>query len=120
MPARARLISAPAFGSFVLNAEGGIVAPSGLRVGFANNGENTGEALYVIPDKGYGSYVLYSEASSDGRTVARRFDGAKKEWIIVGKPTRYVLAGARDVVETGNHISTYGGAMGSSAVRIVK
>ena len=38
-----------AFGSFVLNAEAGIVAPEGLRLGFANNGENTGEAVYVVP-----------------------------------------------------------------------
>lgn len=109
-----------AFGSFVLNAEGGIVAPAGLRVGFANNGENTGEALYVIPNNGYGSYVLYSEASTDGRTVARRFDGGKKDWITVGKPTRHVLAGAPGVIETGNHIATYGDLPKSSDFRVVK
>jgi hypothetical protein len=109
-----------AFGSFVLNAEGGIVAPSGLRVGFANNGENTGEALYVIPNNGYGSYVLYSEASTDGRTVARRFDGAKNDWVVVGKPTRHVLAGAPGVIETGNHIATYGDLPKSSEFRVVK
>ena len=34
-----------AFGSFGFNAEAGIVAPGGLRLGFANNGENTGEAV---------------------------------------------------------------------------
>ena len=55
-----------AFGSFVLNAEGGIVAPDGLRLGFANNGENTGEAVYVVPSNGYGSNIIYSEGSTDG------------------------------------------------------
>jgi len=109
-----------AFGSFVLNAEGGVVAPEGLRIGFANNGENTGEALYVVPRNGYGSYILYSEASTDGSTIARRFDGAGKEWINVGKPTSYVLAGGPGVTETGNHIATYGNASKSGAFRIVK
>ena len=107
-----------AFGSFVLNADGGIVAPDGLRVGFANNGENTGEALYVVPNKGYGSYILYSEASSDGKTVARRFE--KNDWVTVGKPTLYVLAGAPGVVETGNHVSTYGDSSKAAAFRVVK
>ena len=81
------------------------MAPSGLRLGFANNGENTGEALYVVPNNGYGSYVLYSEASTDGKTVARRFDGAKNDWVTVGKPSLYVVAGATGVTEVGNHIS---------------
>jgi hypothetical protein len=109
-----------AFGSFVLNAEGGIVAPAGLRVGFANNGENTGEALYVVPNNGYGSYVLYSEASTDGRTVARRFDGARNDWVSVGKPTLYVLAGAPGVTQTGNHIATYGDSLKAGSYRVVK
>src|SRR5207248_2861946 len=91
-----------AFGSFVLNAEGGIVAPDGLRVGFANNGENTGEAVYVVPSNGYGSNILYSEASTDGSTHARRWDGAKNVWVSVGKPTLYVLAAGKGVTETGN------------------
>jgi hypothetical protein len=108
-----------AFGSFVLNAEGGIVAPAGLRIGFANNGENTGEALYVVPNNGYGSYILYSEASTDGRTVARRFDGTSNDWVSMGKPTLYVLAGAAGVTETGNHIATYGGSQ-VGPYRVVK
>jgi hypothetical protein len=109
-----------AFGSFVLNAEGGIVAPQGLRIGFANNGENTGEALYVVPNNGYGSYILYSEASTDGRTHARRYDG-RAGWISVGKPTRFLLDGAKDVTETGNHVATYGGAsVDGSTIRLVK
>jgi hypothetical protein len=109
-----------AFGSFVLNAEGGIVAPEGLRVGFANNGENTGEAVYVVPNNGYGSNILYSEGSTDGSTHARRWDSAKNDWVSVGKPTLYLLSRGAGVAETGNHVATYGGAMGSSAVRIVK
>ena len=49
----------------VLNAEAGIVAPGGLRLGFANNGENTGGAVYIVPSDGYGSQIIYSEASTD-------------------------------------------------------
>jgi hypothetical protein len=109
-----------AFGSFVLNAEGGIVAPEGLRVGFANNGENTGEAVYVVPNNGYGSNILYSEGSTDGSTHARRWDSAKNDWVSVGKPMLYLLSRGAGVTETGNHVATYGGAMGSSAVRIIK
>ena len=109
-----------AFGSFVLNAEGGIVAPEGLRVGFANNGENTGEALYGVPHNGYGSYILYSEASTNGSTVARRFDGGKKDWVNVGKPTLYLLAGGPGVTETGNHVSTYGSTVKDGDFRVVK
>jgi len=109
-----------AFGSFVLNGEGGIVAPQGLRVGLANNGENTGEALYVVPKNGYGSYILYSEASTDGRTVARRFDGGTNNWVNVGKPTLYVLAAGAGVTETGNHIATYGAAERGNGFRVVK
>jgi len=107
-----------AFGSFVLNADGGIVAPEGLRVGFANNGENTGEAVYVVPRNGYGSKILYSEGSTDGATHARQFLNGK--WISVGKPQRYLLSGGAGVTETGNHISTYGGAIGNSSIRLVK
>ena len=73
-----------AFGSFVLNADGGIVAPDGLRLGFANNGENTGEAVYVVPSNGYGSNIIYSEGSTDGATHARQFVNGK--WVSVGKP----------------------------------
>jgi hypothetical protein len=107
-----------AFGSFILNADGGIIAPDGLRIGFANNGENTGEALYVVPSKGYGSNIIYSEASTDGATHARRFVDGK--WVSVGKPQLYLLSGDAGVNAVGNHVSTYGGAVGSRAVRLVK
>ena len=109
-----------AFGSFILNAEAGIVAPEGLRLGFANNGENTGEAVYVVPRNGYGSQIIYSEASTDTKTHARRFDGRDKKWVSVGKPTLYLLSGGPGVSETGNHIATYGTGLGSSSVRVVK
>ena len=107
-----------AFGSFVLNADGGIVAPEGLRVGFANNGENTGEAVYVVPSNGYGSNILYSEGSTDGATHARQFVNGK--WVSVGKPQLYLLSRGAGVTETGNHIATYGGAIGNSSIRLVK
>ena len=107
-----------AFGSFVLNADGGIVAPEGLRVGFANNGENTGEAVYVVPSNGYGSNILYSEGSTDGATHARQF--VNGEWVSVGKPQLYLLSRGAGVNETGNHVATYGGAIGNRAIRLVK
>jgi hypothetical protein len=105
-------------GSFVLNADGGIVAPEGLRLGFANNGENTGEAVYVVPSNGYGSHILYSEGSTDGATHARRF--VNGEWVSAGKPQLYLLSRGPGVSETGNHVSTYGGAVGNRAVRVVR
>jgi hypothetical protein len=107
-----------AFGSFVLNAEGGIVAPDGLRVGAFNNGENTGEAVYVVPANGYGSSIIYSEGSTDGSTHARKFENG--QWISVGKPMMYLLSRGAGVSETGNHVATYGGAAGSPLVRVVK
>ena len=91
-------------GSFILNADGGIVAPEGLRLGFANNGENTGEAVYVVPSNGYGSNIIYSEGSTDGATHARQF--VNGEWVSVGKPQLYLLSRGAGVNETGNHMST--------------
>ena len=107
-----------AFGSFVLNAEAGIAAPDGLRVGAFNNGENTGEAVYVVPANGYGSSIIYSEGSTDGSTHARKFENG--QWISVGKPMLYLLSKGTGVSETANHVATYGGATGSALVRVVK
>jgi hypothetical protein len=42
------------------------------------------------------------------------------EWASVGKPQLYLLSRGAGVNETGNHVATYGGAMGSGAIRIVK
>ncbi len=107
------------FGSFILNAEGGIVAPDGLRVGFANNGENTGEAVYVVPSNGYGSNILYSEkARRTALPMPREFvDG---QWKSVGKPQLYLLSRGAGVNETGNHVATYGNAVGNRAIRTVE
>jgi hypothetical protein len=107
-----------AFGSFVLNAEAGIVAPDGLRVGAFNNGENTGEAVYVVPNNGYGSSIIYSEGSTDGTTHARKFENG--QWISVGKPTLYLLSKGAGVSETGNHVGTYGAATRNPGIRVVK
>ena len=106
------------FGSFVLNAQGGIVAPDGLRIGFANNGENTGEAVYVVPNNGYGSNILYSEGSTDGSTHAREM--VNGQWVSVGKPQLYLLSGAAGVNQVGNHVATYGGATGNRTIRVMK
>jgi hypothetical protein len=107
-----------AFGSFVLNAEAGIVAPDGLRVGAFNNGENTGEAVYVVPTNGYGSSIIYSEGSTDGTTHARKFENG--QWVSVGKPMLHMLSKGAGVTETGNHIGSYGAATGNPQVRVVK
>ena len=107
-----------AFGSFILNAEAGIVAPDGLRLGFANNGENTGEAVYVVPSNGYGSNIIYSEASTDGSTHARQF--VNGQWVSIGKPQLYLLSGASGINQTGNHVASYGGASGNRSIRVVK
>lgn len=105
-------------GSFVLNAEGGIVAPDGLRLGFGNNAENSGEAAFVVPQAGWGSNVIYNEASSDGSTHYRAFEGG--QWVSYGKPMLYLLdrGGDANVYQEGNKVSYYGG--GSSPMRVVK
>ena len=88
-------------------------------MGAFNNGENTGEAVYVVPSNGYGSSIIYSEASTDGTTHVRRFENG--QWISVGKPTLYLLSkGAGGVTEIGNHIGTYGAATRNPHVRVVK
>ena len=96
------------FGSYVLNAEGGIVAPDGLRRALASNGENTGEAVFVIGHNGYGSLVDGCEASTNCTTVARKYENG--QWVDVGKPLRYLIDdNGVGVPQAGNHVSTYGG-----------
>jgi hypothetical protein len=92
-------------GSYVLNAEGGIVGPDGIRSVLASNGENTGEQLFVLGSNGYGSVVEGCEASSDGASHARRWDGSG--WVSVGKPLLY---GMNDVGahEEASHMAYYG------------
>lgn len=80
-------------GSYVLNGGGGVVAPDGLRWAIMQNGENTGgedQAVMVVPTNGYGSFMSMIEASGDGQTVCRRWDGTK--WVNIGKPLIYNAA----------------------------
>jgi hypothetical protein len=94
------------FGSFILNALGGIIAPDGLRFASGNNGENTGEALFIVPSNGYGSVITGNELSGDASTVARKMvSGA---WQVVGSPSLYLLDGANDIIQRDNHCSYYG------------
>jgi hypothetical protein len=96
------------FGSYVLNAEGGIIAPDGLRYVGASNGENTGESVFKIGWNGYGTVVASCEGSTNVSTVYREWTGT--EWVDVGKPLRYVIDDNKaGVPQAGNHISTYGG-----------
>src|SRR4029077_5665920 len=79
-------------GSFVLNGGGGVIAPDGIRGAIMCNGENTGgeaQAVFDVPSNGYGSYIEMGEASSDGQTVCRRWDGS--QWHDVGKPLLYFI-----------------------------
>lgn len=93
-------------GSFILNGLGAVIAPEGLRYASACNGENTGESMFVIPWNGYGSVITGCEASSNGKTVCRKFtDG---HWVDVGKPMLYLLDGATDVTVNTSHCSYYG------------
>lgn len=95
-------------GSFILNGEGGVVAPGGLRAAILCNGENTGESVFVIPHAGWGSEIALNEGSTDMATVARKYDNG--QWVDVGKPLLFLLDGAADVGEHLNHVSPYGNA----------
>lgn len=106
-------------GSFVLNALGGILAPEGLRYAVGNNGENTGESLFVVPSHGWGSFIQGNEVSSDGSTHHRRFENGT--WVSYGKPCLYLLDRGSDTatVERDNHCSYYGSSP-TSPMRVVK
>lgn len=102
-------------GSFVLNAEGGVVAPDGLRACIASNGENTGESLFVVPTPGWGSLILGNEASTDGVTHARKYEGG--QWVSVGKPMLYLLDdGHSGVSQAYNAVAAYGADADKTAV----
>ena len=106
------------FGSFVLDALGGVVAEEGLRYAVGNNGENCGESLFVVPSNGYGSYIAGNEVSSDGSTHHRQFENG--QWVSYGKPCLYILNGAAPpIIQTGNHTSYYGSSP-TSPMRVVK
>jgi hypothetical protein len=104
-------------GSFVLNALGGVLAPEGMRAAWGNNGENTGEALFVIPSNGYGTVLRDNEVSSDGSTHHRVFEGG--QWVSKGQPCLYLLAGHANVIERDGHVSYYGSA-GTDPMRVRK
>lgn len=106
-------------GSFILNGGGGVVAPDGLRGAWGCNGENTGgenQCVFDVPSNGYGSFIEGGEASSDGATLCRRWNGSA--WEDVGKPLLYYIAMGQGVTELGNHCSYYGG--GQNPMRVVK
>ena len=97
-------------GSFILNGGGGVVAPDGIRYAAACNGENTGgekQAVFDVGSNGYGSVISGGgEASSNGVTVCRRWDGS--QWHDVGRPLLYFMAGDPNVTVNEAHVSYYG------------
>jgi len=106
-------------GSFILNGGGGVVAPDGIRGAWGCNGENTGgqnQCVFDVPSNGYGSFIEGGEASSDGQTKCRKWNGTA--WVDVGKPLLYYIAMGSGVIQQANHCSYYGG--GSNPMRVVK
>jgi hypothetical protein len=96
-------------GSFVLNGDGGVHAADGCRVIAYCNGENTAgpeQAAFVVPSNGYGSVVDTCEASSDGMTYCRKWNGTA--WVDVGSPMLYLLSAGTGVSQQQNHVSYYG------------
>lgn len=104
------------FGSFVLNGEGGVVAPDGLRGVTLSNGENTGEAVFKIPNKGWGSTMSASQGSTDGKTVCRAYEN--NQWVDKGKPQLYLLDGDSDWVRC--NTAYYGDGTNQGNVRVQK
>ena len=65
---------------------------------------------------GYGSTNFMNEASSDAKSVCRKYqDGG---WVDVGKPLLYGMTQPGGVQEGNNHTSYYGG--GTNPMRWVK
>jgi hypothetical protein len=106
-------------GSFVNNAEGGIVAPDGLRVAAFCNGENTGESLFVVPYNGWGSYLLDNSASTNGVQAAAKWENG--QWVTVGKPMWYCIDNAaKDVPQEQNTIAYYGDGTNQDKIAVLK
>jgi len=106
-------------GSFILNGNGAIRAPDGLRGALMCNGENTAGkegAAFVVPSNGYGSVIQLCEGSSDGSTHCRKWDGA--QWVSVGSPMLYLMDIASGVAQHDNHVSYYGAP--PDPMRVVK
>jgi hypothetical protein len=94
-------------GSFILNADGGVVAPDGLRYAAACNGENTGESVFVVPYAGWGSEISSNSGSTNGETAAAKWEN--NGWVTVGKIAKFVLDNqAGDVPEHLNSMANYG------------
>ena len=94
-------------GSFILNGAGGVVAPEGLRYAAACNGENTGESVFVVPYKGWGSEVSSNSGATNGQTVAT--DWSTGQPVPVGKIAKFLLDnGAKDVPGQFNSMANYG------------
>lgn len=94
-------------GSFILNADGGVVAPDGLRFAMANNGENTGESVFVVPYAGWGSEVSSNSGATNGETVAQ--DWSTGQPIDVGKVAKFCLDNETgDVPQHNNSMANYG------------
>jgi hypothetical protein len=105
-------------GGFINNAEGGVVAPEGLRAAMLCNGENTGEAMFVVPYAGWGSVVTHNTASTDGKTHAAKYENG--EWVSVGKPLLYCLDIDPAVQQTLNDIAYYGDGTNEDKIAVVK
>jgi hypothetical protein len=106
-------------GGFILNGNGAIRAPDGLRGAIMCNGENTAGpegAAFVVPHNGYGSVINLCEGSSDGSTHCRRWNGTA--WESIGSPMLYLMAIAGGVKQADNHVSYYGS--GSNPMAVVK
>jgi len=106
-------------GSFILNGGGGVVAPDGIRGAWGCNGENTGgenQCVFDVPSNGYGSFIEGGEASSDGVTLCRKWNGSA--WEDVGKPLLYYINMGQGVIQEANHCSYYGA--GGNPMRVVK
>ena len=96
-------------GSFILNAEGGVVAPDGLRYAAACNGENTGESVFVVPYAGWGSEVSSNAGATNGETVACKYENG--QWVEVGKIGKFLLDNDNgDVPQHLNSMANYGKA----------
>jgi hypothetical protein len=94
-------------GSFILNAQGGVIAPDGLRYAAACNGENTGESVFVVPYAGWGSEVSSNTGASNGQTVAT--DWSSGSPVEVGKIAQYLLDNSSgDVPNQLNSMASYG------------
>ena len=106
-------------GSFVNNAHGGVVAPDGLRAAALCNGENTGEALFVVPSVGWGSDVTMNVASTNGVLAAAKWEDG--QWVTVGKPMFYLLDDAGSgVPQARNRIAYYGDGTNADEIQVVK